>query len=116
MPSFRGIDYQLGPSANSTVMILPIIIYVSGEVDCKLYLITTINSLSQTFEIQVSDSIRSCLSSSLGRPYGKVREMPLLAIFPVYRWPRTSLAFGLLSVSPRSARFLGHTVLPAWGG
>lgn len=43
LQSFRQIDYHLGLSASNAVMILPIIIYVSDEVDCKLYLITTIN-------------------------------------------------------------------------
>lgn len=73
-------------------MILPIILYASEEVDCKLYLITTINSVSErpwnsTFWLR----LLLCLSPCSRKALWESERFPCLHSFLLYVWPGQGL-------------------------
>ena len=92
-------------------MILPIITNVSEEVDCKLYLITMINSLG----LRPSDFKRLFPSAHphSGRPCGRLRDPPVCNPSCSHIRLGTKLVSELLSVFLllRRVRLLAHTVL-----
>lgn len=89
--------------------------YVSDDVDCKLYLITTINSLClRPLKLKLPLPFApSVCHPHLGRPWRKVRDPPAYNSPCSIYGPGQSLFWGLLPVSlfSESTRCFGHIVL-----